>query len=116
MATYATVKGNTAPALVITLRRKRQSDGKKLPIDLTLADKVELKIKNPVTKTITNTGHQETTILDAEGGQVAYQVADTDFPGTKDKLEYPAEAKITWEDGKVETVYEQIIIVVRLPE
>jgi len=110
MAVYATVKGNTAPAIIITLRRA------KVPIDLTGVQSVDLIIKNPLDKEITNTGHQTCTVLDAEKGRIGYEPQSGDFPATKNKVKYISEVKITYADSTVERVFEELIIVVRLAE
>jgi len=110
MAVYATVKGNTAPAIKITLRRDKQ------PIDLTGVSSVKLIIKNPLDKEITNTSHQNCTVLDAEKGLIGYQLDAQDFPATKNKVKYIAEVKITYGDNTVERIYEELQIIVRLSE
>lgn len=99
--TYLTVKGNTAPGLEITLQRKNGS-----PIPLTDATSVILRLKSMRTKTIVNTGHQTCGIVDAENGIINYPVQVGDYADSN----YKAEVKITYTDGGVRTIYDQLII------
>ena len=98
---FLTVEGNTAPAIQLTLKRNRQ------PIDLTGAA-VALIIQNPKTKTVTNTGHQACSILEDEGGVIAYDIVDGDF--ANHNIDYRAEVKVTYSSGKIERIYETLTI------
>lgn len=109
MAVYLTVQGNTAPAIELSLRRKRT----RLPIDLTNASSVTFVIQNLKTKTVTNLGHEACTIIDAANGVIVYEAEETDFPSHR--TDYLAEVKVTYSDATKEIIYDQLKIAVRPP-
>lgn len=96
------VEDNTAPNIVITLKR----DGS--AIDLTSASSVELFINKD--GVITNTGHTSCTITTPASGIVTYTPQAADFATA---ASYQAEVKITYADASVETVYEKFTIKAR---
>lgn len=98
---YFTVEDNTAPDLRITLKRGGSS------LDLTGCT-VTMGIRNKRTKAITNTGHQNCTIISASEGIITYtpQANDYDNPA----VDYEAEVKVTYPGGGVERIYETLTI------
>lgn len=100
---FFTVAANTAPTRSITLEHNGSG------IDLTGAS-VSLVIKDYNTKEITNAGHQTCTITTAASGIVSYTQAAADFPS---EGLYTGDAKITYPGGAIETLYEQIVVIVR---
>lgn len=109
MAVYGTVQGNTAPDIIISLKRNKRA------IDLSDASAVDFTIKHPKTKQITNSDHTTCAVLDAEAGQIGYSGEDTDFDGAKERMEFEGEVKITYDSGRIEYIYEKLILIVRLP-
>lgn len=102
--TYFTVEDNSAPSLQITLKRNRHA------IDLT-GSVVEMAIQNKKTKEITNDGHQTCALVNDEEGIMSYPVEVGDFPDPS--VDYLAEVKITYSSGKVERIYDQLVVSVR---
>lgn len=99
--TFLTVQGNTAPVIQITCKRRTG------PIDLTDCV-VSLIIVNPKTNEVTNTGHQQCTIVTASSGIINYQIEATDFPNNR--ITYSAEVKIVYPSTRVERLYEKFSI------
>lgn len=107
-ADFTLKKGDTAPALVGTLK-----DGLAAVIDLTAADAVKFIMKDKASgdKVI----DRAAAITSAAAGQVTYQwqTGDTDVVDT-----YNAEFEVAWSDGTFETFpnsrYIQIKIIVDL--
>lgn len=99
--TIKTVEDNTAPPILLTLKREG------VVIDVTGAT-VELIIARG--STITNTGHQECTVVTPTSGLVQYdpQAGDFSSPGT-----YKADVKVTYADSSYEVLYEQLKFKVR---
>ena len=101
---FFTVAANTAPTRSITL----QHDGS--AINLTGAS-VDLIIKHYGTSTITNSGHQSCTLSATPiDGTVTYTPLAADFPS---EGLYTGDAKITYPGGAIETLYEQLVVIVR---
>lgn len=100
---FLTVTDNTKPDLALTLQRDSTA------IDLTGAT-VDLIITNANTGEVTNTGHQACTVVTAAAGTVTYAAAAGDFP---DEGRYVGELKVNYTGGKVERLYEKVIIVAR---
>lgn len=101
-----TVEDDTAPAITLNLTRKPDDDA----IDLTDASSVSVIIRSSA-GTITNTGHQTATISSPNTlGQIVYARQTGDFPS---EGAYEAEARITWDDATVETVYEKLEVEAR---
>lgn len=101
-----TVEDDTAPPVVITLKRKPDDE----IIDLTNVDSVDLIIRGP-DGAITNTGHQATNISSPPtSGVIVYtrEAGDIDTEGS-----YQAEARINYSDGTEETVYEKLTVQAR---
>jgi hypothetical protein len=92
------VEDNTAPAIVLTLQRSGSA------INVT-GGTVDLYIS--LGGTITNTGHTACSLTSPASGIVTYQPVTGDFatPGT-----YNCEAKITYVDSRIETVYEKFTV------
>lgn len=92
---------NTAPSLLLTAER----DG--VAIDVS-GSTVELIIAKG--STIKNAGHQGCTLVAPTSGRVQYnpQTGDFDTPGT-----YKADLKITYGDGSIETLFDQLKFQVR---
>lgn len=103
--TFLTVCGNQEPPLQFTL----QNDG--TAIDLTNASRVDLIIASDNTGDVTNTGHQECTIVSpVTSGVVRYtqNAADCATEGR-----YIGEAKITYSGGRVQILHEQVVLIAR---
>lgn len=100
---FLTVPGNTAPAMALTL----QHDGTN--IDLTNAT-VTFVIHNTRTGEVTNTGHQSAELTDAINGLIKYSPNANDFP--VEGL-FVGDVHILYADTKVETIFEQAIVVAR---
>lgn len=98
------VEDNTSPNIELTLQRNGAD------ISLASANKVELIIANDQTKAITNTSHQSTTITDAANGVVSYEPQAGDFPSAG---RYNCDAKITYNSGRYEILYDQLVVIVR---
>lgn len=92
------VEDNTAPDIVITIQRAGNT------IDLTGAT---VKLILSLNGTITNTGHQDCIMTDAEEGIVTYTIQAADFQTAGD---YLADVKITYQDNTVEIVRDQLSI------
>ena len=94
-------QGNTAPSYLLTAEREG------VPIDLTgcTADLIIAK-----GSTITNTGHQACVVITPTAGRVEYTPQSGDFatPGS-----YKADLKITYGDGSVEIMNDQLKFKVR---
>lgn len=92
---------NTAPPLGLTATRAG------VAIDITGATVAVIIAKGA---TVVNAGHQAGTIVLGTAGTLTYTPQTGDFitPGT-----YKAELKITYANGSIETVYDQIQIKVR---
>lgn len=95
------VEDNSGPPLLLTLKREG------VAIDVTGCT-VNLIIAKGTT--ITNTGHQGCTLVTPTAGVVQYTPQSTDFstPGT-----YKADIEITYANGSVERLYEQLKIKAR---
>lgn len=95
------VQNNTAPAISLTLKREGTV------IDLTGCT-VELILARG--STITNTGHQECTVVTPTSGVIQYDPETTDFatPGT-----YKADVRVTYADASFEVLYDQVKFKVR---
>lgn len=98
--------GNTAPQLSITLER----DG--TVINLTGAS-VKLYINSERTGAQTNTGHETASLSGTPtDGVITYTPLAGDFPSAG---RYLGDAKITYNSGTIEHVFERVTIVVRDP-
>jgi hypothetical protein len=95
------VEDNTAPAYLLTAQREG------VAIDLTGCTVALIIAKG---STITNTGHQACTLVAPTSGRVQYSPQAGDFatPGT-----YKADLKITYGDGSIETMRDQLKFQVR---
>lgn len=95
------VEDNTAPGILLTAQR----DG--VAIDLTGATVKLILAKG---STITNTGHQSCTLVTPTSGRVQYDPEAGDFatPGT-----YKADLEVTYADGSIERLYDQLKFQVR---
>lgn len=95
------VEDNTAPSIVLTAQR----DGAAIDVTGATVELILAKGSN-----ITNTGHQECTIVTPTSGRVQYDPQDGDFatPG-----KYKADLKVTYSNGTVETLYDQLTFQVR---
>jgi len=102
------VEDDTGPDLQFTVKRND------VVVDLSTADKVELKIFSSVTALVTNnveaTDDDCTIESPATGGIVTYAINSTDFPvpGV-----YLGDLVITWDSGQVETQPDYVYIHVR---
>ncbi len=106
MQIYKTVVGNTSPSIDITCQRDSTA------INLTAATSVILIIKNERTGTVTNTVQTCTPQVPLTDGVVRYAPLAADFP-TADR--YLGDIKITNNDGTIEYLEEQLLVVARLP-
>lgn len=100
---YRTVVGNDSPSLVITCERND------VAIDVTGAT-VTLAIRNERTGVTTNTGTQSCSLTTPASGIVTYAPSVTDFP-TEDR--YFGDIKIVHGSGKIEHIYEILLVIVR---
>lgn len=95
------VEDNTAPPLLLTLKR-----------DGTVIDVTGCTVRLIIARgsTITNTGHQDCTLVTPTSGIVQYDIEDGDFPspGT-----YKADVEIEYADGTIERLYDQLNIKAR---
>jgi hypothetical protein len=96
-----TVQGNTAPPLLLTALRSG------VAIDVTGAT-VDIFIFKGSTQT--NPGHTTCTVVTPTSGTVSYapQAGDFSTPGT-----YKADLQVTYVDGTVERLYDQLLIKAR---
>lgn len=97
----STVQGNTAPPLLLTAKRSGTA------IDVTGATVDIIIAKGNVQ---TNTGHTLCTIVTPTSGIVSYtpQAGDFATPGT-----YKADLRVTYSNGTIETLYDQLLIKAR---
>lgn len=95
------VEDNTAPSLLLTAQREGTA------IDVTGCTVALVISKGNV---ITNTGHQNCTLVTPTSGRVQYdpQAGDFSTPGV-----YKADLRITYADSTVETLYDQLKFQVR---
>lgn len=91
---FKTFTGDTAPVLRFTVVRKGGS-----VVDLT-GSTVEFRIKDIVTKEITNATDDNCTVIDAENGICTYTLNEEDFPTPGC---YMANLKVTYTDGTIES-------------
>lgn len=96
-----TVQGNTAPHLTLNAQRVG------VAIDITGAT-VDIFIFKGSTQT--NIGHTLCTIVTPTSGTVSYapQAGDFSTPGT-----YKADLQVTYVDGTIERLYDQLLIKAR---
>lgn len=94
--TIKTVEANTAPPIVLTLKR----DG--VAIDVTGCVVNLILAKG---STVTNTGHQECSLITPSSGVVQYDPETGDFPSAGN---YKADAQIVYPSGKQEILYDQL--------
>lgn len=102
--TFFTVKDSLEPSMEFTLRQ----NGQAIPL---AGATVKMVITNNRTKAVTNTGHQTCSIVDEDAGTIAYQVQAGDFPKPAD--DYIGEFQITHSSGRLQILYETVIISVR---
>jgi hypothetical protein len=95
------VATNTAPPWQLTAKRSG------VAIDLTSCSVDLILVKG---NTVLNTGHQACTILTPTSGVVSYSPLVTDVP-TPGK--YKADLKVTYPNGTVERLYDQLVISAR---
>jgi len=95
------VEDNTAPPILLTAERDS------VAIDLTGCT-VDLILAKG--SSITNTGHQGCTLVTPTSGRVQYDPVTGDFatPGS-----YKADLTITYADGSIETLFDQLKFQVR---
>jgi Ethanolamine utilization protein EutJ (predicted chaperonin) len=95
------VEDNTAPAIVLTLKR----DG--VVIDVTGCTVRLIIVKG---STITNATHQECTLVVAASGIVQYTPQANDFPSAGN---YKADVEIEYAPTSIERLYDQLKIKAR---
>lgn len=100
---YRTTVGNTAPNLVFTCERNSTV------INVTGAT-VTLALRNERTNVTTNPIVQSCALTTPASGIVTYSPAITDFP-TEDR--YIGDVKIVYSTGKVEHLYELLLVIAR---
>lgn len=93
------VEDNTAPPYTITCKR----DG--VAIDLSGCT-VKVYIQKKGSSGTTNSGHETATVTDATNGVIQYQAQSNDFP---DKAKYVADVEVTYGNGTVERLYDQLV-------
>lgn len=91
---FKTFTGDTAPVLRFTIVRKGGE-----VVDLT-GSTVKFRIKDIVTKEVTNDSNDDCTIIDAENGICTYQINEGDLPNPGC---YIANLKVTYLIGGTES-------------
>ena len=102
---FLTVVGNQEPDLRFTLQNNSAV------IDLTNATRVDLILISDDSQAVVNTGHQACSIVSpATSGIVDYEQNSADFALAG---RYVGEAKITYTNGRVQILHEQVVVIVR---
>lgn len=100
---FRTVSGNTSPTLSITLKRDDTV------IDVTSATVILILTKER-TGSVVNSANQSCTLSDPTNGVVTWTPSSADLPSAG---RYIGEIKITFAGGKIERIYEALLVVVR---